>query len=178
MKIGKFIRLAILSVFMVSLGMIGWGNFTVSKETNDESKVNLTTVLKYKNSYVGDNSAVSNIVNNLPANIYNEGIELQTSSKPYEITIHYKDFEDISIRLEDDSVITSSFQYVMKNNALIILSLVQNADIVNFDMDDGTIITYERTALVNEYKDEFGNNLEEITKDKSSLEQFIKTNKE
>ena len=45
-------------------------------------------------------------------------------------------------------------------------------------MDDGTIITYERTALVNEYKDEFGNNLEEITKDKSSLEQFIKTNKE
>ena len=48
MKIGKFRRLAILSVFMVSLGMIGCGNFTVSKETNDESKVNLTTVLKYK----------------------------------------------------------------------------------------------------------------------------------
>lgn len=177
MRIGNFKRLAILSVFIVSLRMIGCGNSTVSKENADESKVNLTTVLKYKDSYVGDNSAVTNIVNNLPANIYNEGIELQTASKPYEITIHYKVFEDISIRLEDDSVITSSFPYVMKNNALIILSLVENADIVNFDMDDGTIITYERTALVNAYKDDFGNNLEEITKDKSSLENFIKTNK-
>ena len=177
MRIGNFKRLAILSVFVVSLGMIGCGNSTVSKEVADESKVNFTTVLKYKDSYVGDNSAITNIVNNLPANIYNEGIELQTSSKPYEITIQYKAFKDISIRLEDDSVITSSFPYVMKNNALIILSLVQNVDIVNFDMDDGTIITYERTDLVNDYKDYFGNNLEEITKDKSSLENFIKTNK-
>ena len=157
--------------------MDGCGKSTESKETTDESKVNLTTVLKYKDSYVGDNSAIINIVNNLPANIYNEGIELQTESKPYEITIHYKGFEDIAIRLEDDSVISSSFPYVLKNNALIILSLVQNADIVNFDMDDGTIITYERTALVNAHKDDFGNNLEEITKDKSSLENFIKTNK-
>ena len=70
-----------------------------------------------------------------------------------------------------------SFPYVMKNNALIILSLVKNVDIVNFDVDDGTVITYERTDLVNSYKDDFGNNLEEITKDKSSLENFIKTNK-
>ena len=177
MKIGKFRRLAILSVFMVSLGMVGCDKSTEQKSVSTESKVNLTTVLKYKGSYIGDNSAVVNIVNNLPANIYNDGIELQTTSKPYEITIHYKDFEDISITLEDDSVITSSFQYVMKNNALIILSLVKNVDIVNFDVDDGTVITYERTDLVNSYKDDFGNNLEEITKDKSSLENFIKTNK-
>lgn len=37
---------------------------------------------------------------------------------------------------------SSSFPYVMENNALIILSLVKNADIVNFDVDDGTVITY------------------------------------
>ncbi|MGG7142679.1 DUF4825 domain-containing protein [Clostridium nigeriense] len=177
MRISNFKKLAILSVFIVSLGMFGCGYSTVSKETTNESKANLTTVLKYKDSYVGDNSAVTNIVNNLPANIYNEGIELQATSKPYEITIHYKSFKDISIRLEDDSLITSSFSYVMKNNALIILSLIQNADIVNFDISDGTSITYERTALVNTHKDDFGNNLEEITKDKSSLENFIKTNK-
>lgn len=177
MRISSFKRFAILLVFIISLGMFGCGNSTAPKEATDESKVNLTTVLKYKNSYVGDNSAITNIVNNLPANIYNKGIELQTASRPYEITIHYKGFDDISIRLEDDSVITSSFPYVMKNNALIILSLVQNLDIVNFDMDDGTIITYERTALINTHKYDFGNDLEDITKDKSSLENFIKTNK-
>lgn len=62
----------------------------------------------------------------------------------------------------------------MENNALIILSLVKNADIVNFDVDDGTVITYTRNDLVNSHKDDFGNNLEEITKDKSSIENFIK----
>ncbi|MBN1078407.1 DUF4825 domain-containing protein [Clostridium botulinum] len=177
MKINNFKRLVILGIFMLSLGMVGCGKPTEVNKTTDESKVNLNTVLNYKDSYVGDNSAIINIVNNLPANIYNEGIELQTESKPYEITIRYKGFEDMEIRFEDDSVISSSFSYIMKNNALIILSLVQNADIVNFDIDDGTSITYERTDLVNAHKDDFGNNLEEITKDKSSLENFIKTNK-
>ena len=177
MRISNFKRLAILSVFMVSLGMVGCDKSTEQKSVSTESKVNLTTVLKYKDSYVGDNSAIVNIVNNLPGNIYNVGIELQTTSKPYEITIRYKGFDDIDIRFEDGSLISSSFPYVMKNNALIILSLVKNVDIVNFDVDDGTVITYERTDLVNSYKDDFGNNLEEITKDKSSLENFIKTNK-
>ena len=177
MKIKKFKRVAILSVLMVLLGMVGCGKSTEQKEASTESKVNLTTVLKYKDSYVGDNSAVVNIVNNLPANIYNDGIELQTTSKPYEITIGYKRFEDIDIRFEDDSLLSSSFTNVMKNNALILLSLVKNADIVNFDMGDGNTIIYEKTALVNDYKDDFGNNLEEITKDKYSLENFIKTNK-
>ena len=69
---------------------------------------------------------------------------------------------------------SSSFLHVMENNALIILSLVKNADIVNFDVDDGTVITYTRNDLVNSHKDDFGNNLEEITKDKSSIENFIK----
>ncbi|MGN0144666.1 MAG: DUF4825 domain-containing protein [Clostridium sp.] len=177
MRINNFKKFAILSVIILSLGIVGCTKSTEQKEVPNESKVNLTTVLKYKDSYVGDNSAVSNIVNNLPANIYNEGIELQTASEPYEITIHYKSFEDISIKFEDDSLMSSSFPYVMKNNALIILSLVPNADIVNLHIDDGTIITYERTDLVNGHKDDFGNNLEKITKDKSSLENFIKTNK-
>lgn len=183
MKINNFKKLTILSLFILSLGVVGCNKPTevnkateINKTTN-ESKVNLNTILKYKDSYVGDSSAILNIVNNLPANIYNEGVELQTESKPYEITIRYKNFEDITIRFEDDSVISSSFPYIMKNNALILLSLVQNADIVNFNIADITTITYERTALVNAHKDDFGNNLEEITKDKSSLENFIKTNK-
>ena len=118
---------------------------------------------------------MANIVKNLPGNIYNEGIELQTTSKPYEITINYKKFEDISIRFEDNSVISLSFQNVIKKNALIIFSLVNNVDIINFNIDDGSTITYNRTDLINAHKDEFGNNLEEITKDKSTLESFIKT---
>lgn len=177
MKITTFKKIVVLSIFILLLGIIGCSKYSEEKETTNESNVNLNTVLKYKDSYVGDNSAISNIINNLPGNIYNEGIELQTTSKPYEITIYYKSFKDISIRFEDNSLLSSSFPYVMKTNALIIFSLVQNADIVNFNIADENIITYERTSLVNEHKDDFGNNLEKITNDKSSLENFIKTNK-
>lgn len=169
-------KLAILSLLIISFVMIGCGKFGEQKAVPIESKVNLTRVLKYKDSYVGDNSAMVNIVNSLPANIYNKGIELKTTSKPYEITIGYKAFDDINIRFQDDSLISSFFSDVMKNNALILLSLVKNIDTVNFHVDDGTVISYERTDLVNTYKDDFGNNLEEITKDESSLENFIKTN--
>ncbi len=177
MRMTNFKRLAIISVFVFSLGMVGCSKSTEQKVTSTESKVDLITVLKYKDSYVGDNSAIGGIVNSLPANIYKEGIELQTTSKPYEITIRYKGFKEIDIRFEDDSLISSSFSQVMKNNALIILSLIKNADIVNFDIDDGTVLTYKRNELVDVHKEDFGNNLEEITKDKSSLENFIKTNK-
>ncbi|WP_297636484.1 DUF4825 domain-containing protein [uncultured Clostridium sp.] len=177
MRVSNFKKLALLSIFIVSLGIVGCVKSTEQKVISTESKVNLTTVLKYKDSYVGDNSAIVNIVNNLPANIYLNGIELQTTSKPYEITIRYKGFEDIDLRFEDDSLISSSFPDIMKNNALILLSLVKNADIVNFNVDEGIVITYERADLVNAHKDDFGNNLEEITQDKSALENFIKTNK-
>lgn len=177
MRISNFKRVVILSIFILLLGMVGCGKYIEQKEAINESKVNLTKVLKYKDSYVGDNSAIVNIVNNLPANIYKEGVELQTTSKPYEITIQYKYFEDLDIRFEDGSFISSSLSQIMKNNALILLSLVKNVDIVNFNIDDGTIITYEGTDLINDNKDAFGNDLKEITKDKSSLENFIKTNK-
>lgn len=177
MRVSNFKKLALLSIFIVSLGIVGCFKSTEQKVISLESKVNLTTVLKYKDSYVGDNSAIVNIVNNLPANIYNNGIELQTTSKPYEITIRYKGFEDIDVRFEDDSLISSSFADIMKNNALILLSLVKNADIVNFNVDEGVVvITYQRVDLVNSHKEDFGNNLEKITQDKSALENFIKTN--
>ena len=84
MKITTFNKIVALSIFILLLGIIGCSKYSEEKETTNESNVNLNTVLKYKDSYVGDNSSVSNIINNLPGNIYNEGIELQTTSKPYE----------------------------------------------------------------------------------------------
>ena len=58
---------------------------------------------------------------------------------------------------------------------MILLSLVKNADIINFNFENGTCITYKRDELVDAHKNECGVNLEKITKDKSSLENFIKS---
>ena len=63
MKSNNFKRLSILLVLVLSLGIVGCGIYSEEekvsvgkpieqKEVSNESKVDLTTVLKYKDSYV------------------------------------------------------------------------------------------------------------------------------
>lgn len=53
------------------------------------SKVSEEDIFKYKNSYVGDNSAVGNIINQLQGAEHLEIFELETKEKPYGITLDY-----------------------------------------------------------------------------------------
>ena len=171
MKIFKFKVILPLIMIVLSLGFVG----CEKTENSNESKISVDKLLEYKNSYVGNNSAVGNIISNLPANIYNRKFELQTKSKPYEINIYYKDFEDTYVKFEDDTSITIPFSEAIKKNAMILLSLVKNIDIINFNFDNGTSVTYKRDDLVDAHKNEYRVNLEKITQDKSSLENFIKS---
>ena len=41
------------------------------------------SLLNYKNSYIGDNSAVGNILSLLPVNLQDYTFSLQTASEPY-----------------------------------------------------------------------------------------------
>ena len=54
---------------------------------------------------------------------------------------------------------------------MIILYLDTNAEIVNFNIGDQETITFDRTTL----SDNYGNDLESISEDVSSLQNFIKT---
>lgn len=134
----------------------------------------LSKVLAYKNSYVGDNSSISNILNNLPANEYLNGIELKTQSEPYGIIAKYKiTNNEIELSFEDKSTRKLSQGDILLNNAVIIFALVQNADYIEYKFDNGEGIKYERNDL-KEYQDKYGKNLESIVKDKTSLEKFLK----
>lgn len=86
---------------------------------------------KYYDSYVGDNSAVGNILSNIYSGKYYDIFELQTDSKPYEITITYKNSEygDIYKNLEQD--------------VSILFNLIQNVDIINFKIDKTYSFTRE-----------------------------------
>ena len=175
MRFFKFKIILSLIIIVLSFGVIGCEKTKNAKEDSNESKISVDKLLEYKDSYVGNNSAIGNIISNLPANIYNKKFELQTKSKPYEINIYYKDFEDTYVKFEDDTSITIPFSEAIKKNAMILLSLVKNVDIINFNFDNGTSVTYKRGELVDAHKNEYGVNLEKITKDKSSLENFIKS---
>ena len=132
---------------------------------------NMTELLNYKGSFVGDNSAVGHIIELLPAHEYLDGFELQTSQEPYEVTINYKPFDEATVELEDGSTSKVALNEVLQGNSMIILSLVTNAEIVNFNIGDQETITFDRTTL----SDNYGNDLESISEDVSSLQNFIKT---
>ena len=132
---------------------------------------NMTELLNYKGSFVGDNSAVGHIIELLPAHEYLDGFELQTSQEPYEVTINYKSFDEATVELEDGSTSKVALNEVLQGNSMIILSLVTNAEIVNFNIGDQETITFDRTTLSENY----GNDSESISEDVSSLQNFINT---
>lgn len=160
----KFKRGLIFLSLLLIFGLVSCSESKKEEKLN-EFKINIPTILEYKGSYVGDNSAVSNIIYNLPGNTYMEGMKLKTEAPPYGININYRTFEDITIIFEDNSKKTLSFEKAMTGNSIILFSLLENCELINLEMDNGEKI---------EYKKDYGENLEGVTKDKESLEKFIK----
>ena len=79
-----------------------------------------TDLFQYKNSYVGDNSAVENIVNELTFNNELNHISLETKKEPYGITLEYKDIDANSVDKEmKETVIT---------NSTFLFALIKNVD--------------------------------------------------
>ena len=94
---------------------------------------------KARTKYIGDNSAVGRIISLLqfPEGVVYDGFELHTSEHPYAVTVKFKtDTETRNFYSGADN--QSPFQI----NALIMLSLIENAEYIVFDLDDGIHDTY------------------------------------
>jgi len=92
-------------------------------------------LFEYRTSYVGDNAAVGNIVTLLefPADVKYDHIELQTSTPPYGVIVHFNvkpDVKDAYKAAQSDNM------YIFPENACIIFSLIKNADEITFRLDD------------------------------------------
>ncbi|QUE85940.1 DUF4825 domain-containing protein [Exiguobacterium alkaliphilum] len=83
---------------------------------------------QYKGSYVGDNSAVIGIAQNLPMHDCYKSIELQTKKRPYGLTVRYDDPELERIEQERLAI----------RNAATYFTLVKNAEIVRFAFPNRT----------------------------------------
>lgn len=104
------------------------------------------TIIQYKTAYVGDNSKVVNLLRSLPYATFVKEVSLKTDAKPYEITVQYV-FSSDSKPIPD----------TMQNNAIIVFSLVGNADAVNFKVDTAEgeqTYRYTRTQLQMLYPDD------------------------
>lgn len=141
----------------------------ITKASNRRNELDYERIYQYKTLYVGDASKVSNLANSLYYAEYKKGISLNTDSRPYGITVNYQiDPEDISIRPNNEIEVT----YKMLKNAAIMFCLIDNADTINFNFDDGSGIysfpftrqsfnsilgrdIREFSTSINKFKDEF-----------------------
>ena len=88
---------------------------------NADSKLN---IFQYKNSYVGDNSAVGNIVNQLAHSNDLKQIPLHTKEQPYGITLEYNDITAKEAAKEMKETVIA--------NATYLFALIQNVDWITF----------------------------------------------
>lgn len=164
-------------IIIISLSLIGCvGTSTKTSHQNMEniSQVKIDDLLKYKGSYVGDNSAVGNIIDRLPANNYNEGFSLQTDKEPYGIIVNYKANENLGTDDYNNFWNNKKPSEFLEKNAVVLLSLIQNADIIEFNVDNVGENSYKYNRK--ELEKKYGEDLKNLLKDKTSFESFLNNN--
>lgn len=82
-------------------------------------------LFKYKGAYVGDNSAVGNILSRLPVRGYSKDFELATVEEPYGIILNYDGSESLQER-----------QQTVVYTATYLFTLIRNADWIKYNFGD------------------------------------------
>jgi beta-lactamase regulating signal transducer with metallopeptidase domain len=100
------------------------------------SKSALGAIGDNRTPYVGDNSKVGAIINQLPVpwkGLVPDGFSLQTSAEPYSLTINYSAPENAEITDYLENPFAASIQ---ENNALLLFSSIDNLPVVNNNNPD------------------------------------------
>lgn len=98
---------------------------------------NTEQLFEHRTAYVGNNSAVENIIQLLefPSDVEYDHIELQTSTKPYGVNIYFSVTPKVKAAYHMSEPKNIG---VFRGNACMLFSLIGNADKVTFRLDDGT----------------------------------------
>ena len=124
--------IAVIAVVCVVVGLMSNSKSEpASTQTGNQS---IEQLWENRTEYVGNNVAVGNIILGLsfPEKLKYNGIELHTSEPPYSITVNF-----------DTDTDTRNFytgelnQTPLKQNAIIMFSLIENVEQIIFNFDDG-----------------------------------------
>ncbi len=167
------LKVLIPLIIILSLNLVGCGMNSEKKSKENiknSSKVETYDLIKYKGTYVGDNSSVGNIIKNLPANEYSAGFSLQTSKEPYEIIVNYKANENLGEENYNKFWSDKKADKLLEKNSVVLLSLIPNAKIIKFNVDNigEESYKYDRKNLEQKY-----GNLKDLFKDNDSLNKFL-----
>ncbi|MCC5417764.1 DUF4825 domain-containing protein, partial [Clostridium botulinum] len=143
-------------IIILSLNLIGCGvnSEKKSKENiKNSSKVETYDLIKYKGTYVGDNSSVGSIIKNLPANEYSAVFSLQTTKEPYEVTVNYKTNENLGEENYNKFWKDKKVEELLEKNSVVLLYLIPNAKIIKFNVENigEESYKYDRKNLEQKY---------------------------
>jgi len=158
------------------------------KDTPPDVYINaasLDEIIKYKTAYIGDNSKVSSIVNNIPVpdNYFKQQyISMTTDKQPYKLNVFYEAKEGSPHTSDWPIVGESNTTYTnMSKNALVIFCTIDNLDEVAFAFRDSssegkleeakydTTYNFKRSSFEEKYGD-----LSDIGSKKDSLVELLK----
>lgn len=122
------IVVAVVVVIVISAGLLA------NPKEKDESLIMAERFLKYKTEYVGDAPKVGNIISLLsyPEKVNYDYFKLYTDSIPYAVTVYLKTDAETGNYYTD-----TSHQAPFMKNAVIMFSLIDNVDHINFNITDG-----------------------------------------
>ena len=124
----------------------------------------------YKNTLLGDNSAVGSIVNQLEGAEHLKGFELRTNKEPYGLVLNYDLIES-----------EQAYEKLAIHNATFIFSLIQNVEWITFHFDiHNYAITkeqlqswYDKDLSNYENEDDLKALTQEYIDDKIKMEEFF-----
>jgi len=125
-------------------------DFTRNKEPGnnpfDPSKSDISRLLRYKNKYLGHNSNMSNLINNLPMGAYRFNLELD--SEKLGIKINYINSEAfINEDSKDEFFVKRSIIY----NSITSFILIDNLEYISFNFSE-TSYTINKSTTIKEYQ--------------------------
>lgn len=143
----------------------------IAKGDNNSRKIlinddDLNNFLKHRSKYIGDASNVSNLLNKLPYGDRKNGISLETDRSPYGITVNYN-LDDVDNIQENVHLIEPT----LIDNALIIFSLIENVETVNFNILSEKEYKFQFTRT--EMQEYFDKDLWEYSSNKRSFADFL-----
>jgi bla regulator protein BlaR1 len=126
-----------------------------------------STLIKYKTDYVGDNSKVVNLIDQLPLASSRKEVSLQTGTAPYGITIHY-DFRNAGV---DQQRIKRN----LRDNAAVMFALIKNVDMITYNakMPESTGSSTFQCSRI-EIQNDFPGDLWGYSKNVGRLDSFLK----
>ena len=126
-----FWMMMITIVVVIAVGAVLMAN--PKSEINSENSFTKAIYL-YRTEFIGNSSKVSHMVQKLPISeaLSYDGIQLYTKEVPYMLDVNYKTTPSMRAYYSE-----SIHETIFEQNAILLFSLIKNADAVNFIISDG-----------------------------------------